>query len=978
MGLIELLHQFCIAITGDIVKAGVDIESYEIFIKEADDQLANMGLTKRVRIVVPGNHDLDRQLVEDRFDDYKFLHDEHSKSEPQFNDFMSKPNPILDKFENYELFVSEFANYDDSFSRLGWGWNIDDNVGVYCLNSALCSFGGLRDIEDEGELAIYTRGLVEWCNNKTTTTNILLLHHPLDHLNDWSRTELQSIMQKHFCLCLYGHNHIPEVYHNLIPQNSLMCSAPPLFSNKQDTLAYSIVLIENGEPSDIVYREYSKGDFFPGLRLSKTDDGIVKLRSIYLHNLEQLETILKNALQSFKGQPSVFIMPKLSESREFNDDPNQLDCIIESPENAIIIAPPQFGLTCLSLYMRVQAFKQRKLWIYIDAMHVKARNVLTFIEEELQRYSKQASDIVSIMVDAWDGAEIGHSTMIKHIDSHYPDIPLILFSSKMVCFEPTFCLSKLDRTLKVLHLQALTRHSMRQLVSSYNEVKNVGIEDEILSYMAMHMETINIHRTALNCLTLLRILESSYNEKVLNRTKLIKAILFVLFTDNESFSYSNESPEVDECTYVIGKYCKRLVIEATTSFNEQEFTEKLKDICEQNLITLDVSKMIQVLVGNNILVRYGSAFEFKHTFWIFYFAAECMLHDDKFRDYVMTKQRYVNFPEIIEFYAGIDGKREDAMNTLLSDLNHLIDKVDDNIGIKGTFNPLSKFLWNPSDSYIEETRQEIAEKVESSNLPSEIKDKYADEGYDSEAPYDQSINRFLEDYAVRSLLQSIKATSRALRNSTFIKPKLKLEASKAILRGWEEISKVIFWISPLLAQRGRAAHDGLSLVLAGGFSEDVKDRFKEILIANPTNVVALLKDDLSSKKIGLLLCNHLKDNDSEMQKHLIALFLLAERPHEWRKNLLNHLNLLHPNSFYLGSILDHLHAQVRVGYVDSHAELEMKRLVGAVLAKRRYAPKESQKRPKTIPPDMMHSEANKLPIDKLLSTPNRKLNKRFK
>ncbi len=962
-------YQLSIAMTGDIVQSGADMESYEAVIAELDTRLDAMGITKNDRVVVPGNHDLDRQLVEDNYDDYVKLHDKHTGTEPEFNNFMCAHNRLHDKFENYELFVSEFAKHDAFFSRLGWGYNIDDNVGVYCLNSALCSFGGARGVDDEERLAIYTRGLVEWCNNKTTSTNILLLHHPLDHLNAWSRTELQSIIEEHFCLCLSGHNHLPAVYHNRIPQNSLMCSAPPLFSCKQDTLAYSIVLIENNEPSYIKYREYNGGKFFPSLRLAKTDDGTVKLDNTYLHSLQQLELKLQNALQSFKGQPYVFIKPKLSESREHNDKTNLLESLIDSPDNAIIVAPPQFGLTCLSLYMQVEAFKKRrKFWIYIDATHVKTRNVLKTIEEELQRYSKEDSDIECIMIDGWDNSLVDHSNMIKVIDDEYADIPLVLLSSKTVCLDSTFSLSKVNRDLNVLHLQSLTRSSMRVLVSGYNEERSVGKEDEVLSHMVKHMETINIHRTALNCLTLLRVLESNYNEKVLNRTKLMKAILFVLFTDNESFSYSNERPEVDECTYVLGQYCKDLVMQSTGSFDAIEFANKLRKICDENLMSLDVDRMIEVLIDNNILVRHQNIYEFKHSFWIFYFSAEYMRHDDVFKDYVLGKQKYINYPEIIEFYAGIDGKREDAVKILLTDLNNLIDKVGDNIGIKESFNPLSRFLWNPSDGFIKEVRHEISEKVESSNLPSALKDKHADSNYASEAPYDQSINQFLDDYAVRSLLQSIKATSRALRNSTFISRELKLDTAKAIFRGWEEFSKVIFWISPSLAQKGRATHDGLSLVLASGFSEDVKERFKEILIANPLNVVALLKDDLSSKKMGPLLCKFLADSDSEIQKHLISIFLLEERPTDWDKHLLDHLNLLHPSSFYLGNLLSNLKQEIKTGFIEKPEEAQLKKLVGAVLAKRRYAGKLTEKKRKAISAGMMMNKENELPIDQLLSS----------
>jgi len=960
-------YQIVIAITGDIVQAGSDIGSYEAFIAELDAEMEAMGLPKSARIVVPGNHDIDRNLVSGNLAEYNEVQKRYTKTEATFNDFVSKPNILTDKFENFELFASEFTEYGESFSRLGWGWDIDNEVGVYCLNTALCSFGGINNIKDEGQLAIHTRRLVDWCNNKTTSTNILLLHHPLDHLNLWSRTELQHIIENHFSLCLSGHNHRPEVYHSRIPSNSLICSAPPLFCGKEDLLAYSIVLIEAGEPLSIIYREYSNGNFFTGSRLAKKEDGIVTLDNTYLHHLKGLEEKLKYALQSYKGQPEVFLGPKLSESRGLSDEPNLLDTVIESPEDTVIVAPPQFGLTCLSLHMRVEAFKKRDFWLYIDASRAKARHVLRDISEELQRYEKESFEIKSIMIDAWDAGITDHLNIVKKIYSEYADIPLILFSNSNAYRDPRYSLDSLDRTFRVLHLQPLTRNDMRQLVSGYYGQEDEAKEDEVLFQMAAHLEAINIHRTPLNCLTLLRVHGSSYNEKLLNKTKLMKAILFVLFTDQDSFSYSNTKPDVEECVYVLGQYCKGLIKHQSRCFNAQQFLSELKLIRDEELMTLDVNGMVQMLIDNHIIIRYGDIFEFKHTYWIYYFAAECMLHDNDFKSYILEDQRYTNFPEIIDFYAGIDGNRTDAMETLLSDLNCLVDEVDTKIGIQGTFNPLSNLLWNPSDSFLEETKKQIVEKVESSNLPAEIKDKHADKNYNSEAPYDQSIDKFLNEYSVICLVRSIAASSRALRNSMLVKAELKLEMSRTILKAWEEISKVIFWISPLLAQNGRAAHDGFSLVLADDFSTDLNMRFKQIITANPMNTVGLLKDDLSSSKIGKLLYGHLKDGDSELQKHFIAMFLVEVRPVGWHDELLEHLNRLHPSSYYLGDLLGTLEREIKLGFIDNKAEGHLKQLAGAVLAKRRYASKSLRNKTDAIPENMMLSDENKLPIDQLFA-----------
>jgi hypothetical protein len=294
-------------------------------------------------------------------------------------------------------------------------------------------------------------------------------------------------------------------------------------------------------------------------------------------------------------------------------------------------------------------------------------------------------------------------------------------------------------------------------------------------------------------------------------------------------------------------------MQGTRSFDASTFVSKLNDICKTKSIVLNVKAMLDVFLENCILVPCGSEYEFRHRYWVFYFAAEWMNHDEEFRQFVLKNRNYVNYPEIIEFYSGIDGKRADAIGALLSDLTSLIDQVDSKIGIKGSFDPLSPLLWNPTDEYIQKAKSQIAERVESSNLPADIKDKHADTNYQSAAPYDQSIRKFLNDYLVLSLLHSIKAASQALRNSPFVDVELKREVTSAILRGWEEISKVVFWLSPLLATEGRAVHDGFALRLAEGFSSDLDQRFKEIIISNPHNIVSMLGGDLASKKIGPLL-----------------------------------------------------------------------------------------------------------------------------
>ncbi len=683
-----------------------------------------------------------------------------------------------------------------------------------------------------------------------------------------------------------------------------------------------------------------------------------------LPHLQEMELQLQHALEAFKGQPSIFIEPKLSKKREFNDDANELHQLMRKPVDTLIIAPPEFGLTCLGLYLQVEAFRKLDFWLYIDAEQTKGRKISDLIEQKLLHYLRERSELKCLIIDSWNANNFDHLTMAKNIAEDFPNIPLIILAEDSLLVDTTGNLSKLNRKFEILHLQALSKSTMRELVANYNTTKKIGVEDVLLTGVATHLESINIHRTPLNCYTILRVLDSSYNEKLLNKSKLLKAILFVLFTDHNSFSFLSEKPEVEECTFVLGCFCKELVLQGNLYFNAASLAPKLREVCNSNCIVLNVDAMLNILLENKILIKNGNNMAFRHRFWIFYFAAEWMRHDDEFRQFILKDRNYVNYPEIIEFYSGIDGKRSDAVETLLADLTNLTIEVEEKIGIEPSFDPLSPLLWNPSDEFIKMARRQIDAKVGTSNLPANIKDKQADAHYQSAAPYDQNISKFLNDYSVLSLLSSITAASRAIRSSPFVEVELKHKLTRAILQAWEEISRVVFWISPILAKDGRAIHDGFSLQLSEGFSENLDQRFKEVITCNPSNIVRILGGDLASKKIGPLLRECFNKTESMLQKHMIALFIVTVRPDGWYDSTLKYINLLHPRSFFLGNIFSKLNNEITHGDLEQGEEPELKKLTRAILSKREYAPRVSGD--KKISPSALLSKDNELPIDQLM------------
>ncbi|NVN94259.1 MAG: metallophosphoesterase [Bacteroidetes bacterium] len=360
--------------SGDIVQKGGNKQLYDAFYNQFNSELNKLNITKNQRICVPGNHDISTEYIKNQFEEHEgVLKLEFNES--QFNDYMTKSSNIYnEKFLNYKEFESKFANYGifgDSIS--GSGWNIDENIGIYCLNTAICSSGGYNSINDKNRLAIDTRNIQRWLSDCKATTKILVMHHHKEWLIDWAKTEIDKLLRKNFVLCLSGHIHGQSVFHSINNDCTLIeCSAPPLLTNKNEKLGYSIIFVNEKGVTEIKYRQWTKEhNFVTGVDFSNNDNGKIIINNninsnadnLQLDILKIIEKRLEKALRSYSIQPIVFVDPVLSKTNDVSsiheeEKENLIDnehfiCNIKS---TIIKAPPQFGLSCLSHYLIKKAW----------------------------------------------------------------------------------------------------------------------------------------------------------------------------------------------------------------------------------------------------------------------------------------------------------------------------------------------------------------------------------------------------------------------------------------------------------------------------------------------------------------------------------------------------------------------------------------------------------------------------------------------
>lgn len=657
-----------------------------------------------------------------------------------------------------------------------------------------------------------------------------------------------------------------------------------------------------------------------------------------------LEERLNSALQLFSGQPRIWIDPIISSRQEISIHPDEnlndkvdVDTIINNPSSTIISAPPQFGLTCLSHYMVFEAWKRHKVWIYIDARKIKVHNISAYINNEFAQLGIDIqTDIECIILDEWSSSENGALKKLKALCDAYPETPIIL----MRTLEDSKFLRerqeeiRINREFTPLYLLPMTRNQVRTIVKEYNQKLQIADDDILLNKIVNDLTTLNIHRTPHNCLTLLKVDEKKFDNNPVNRSQMLEDVLYVLFEFTDLPRYDSK-PDVKDCQFVLGCFCEILIKENRFYFTKDDFLKRTRECSASNMIDIDVKVVFDILFQNNIISDADNQLTFKSAFWLLYFAARRMHVSPDFAEYIFKSKKYLDYPEIIEFYTGIDRNRNDALNILLKDIHETCDVVFTRISIPDTINPYRLARWHPDIEHIEKMQQELSDTVMNSGLPEAIKDKYQDLGYNQLNPYNQNvvIHDFFEEYYVYNLMQEIKSSSRALRNSDYANVEIKKQLLDEILRGWLQISKVLFALIPILATKGRAEYGGAGFLLSDNFGTTEEERARNILFVILTNVVGFFKEDIYSSKISPLLYDAFEHPTSPLIKQQLALLFIICRPKNWYNYIEKYIVLLPKDSFFLFEVLNEMRAQYKFGFIEENDSQILSTLIRKSLAK---------------------------------------------
>ena len=195
-----------VAITGDIANKGKKSE-YEKATKWINDRLLPSipGFQKENLLLIPGNHDVDRDEV--RRSIQVIQRDMLENGQEAIAEYLQGPDckNILSRFTQYNSFASQLTGV---VSDVPW-WSVIKKINGCSMEFyGICSSWMSYQKDEQGDLLISRYQLNQVMKDSPPgLVKIALLHHPFGHLREFDSEESSLRLRQNCALVLRGHVH---------------------------------------------------------------------------------------------------------------------------------------------------------------------------------------------------------------------------------------------------------------------------------------------------------------------------------------------------------------------------------------------------------------------------------------------------------------------------------------------------------------------------------------------------------------------------------------------------------------------------------------------------------------------------------------------------------------------------------------------------------------------------------------------------
>ncbi|MED0993656.1 metallophosphoesterase [Bacillus nitratireducens] len=683
--------------------------------------MKNIGLPLERFFMVPGNHDVNRNLDSEVLELglSTFLH-----SSDKVNTFIDSEDTsgisrVL-PFKEYEKeFYQDFSgelklsNYQSAFKL-----QIKDiAVGITCFNSSWRSYDSDTDFQKIiiGERQITrARDVIQDCQIK-----IGMVHHPLDELALFESKQIQQMIMKDYDILLCGHVHEGSSWAKTNSIGTMLISVSPAnwttnvrTKNSDFANGYSIIDINKEEGKIVTYhRRYSHNkekfvkntdmgdengqtDFFLP---TKTDivnkdnsfEIINNIRDIHINHIDKHLISYDTDTEAPKKITEIFVMPRIiyKETAQFNEETLQeneellnLESICRSKGNILLIGTKEQGKTILLDRVLIEMTNNfesyNKIPVYIDFEEAIGSGLETLISKYINvniRHLKldvlKNNDVV-LLIDniKFDRRYKAILTNLTKLIKDNPRVKIIATCSGNIDGElPIEALdTEIFNHFKTAYIKDFKTREIRELMQNWFSLNERFILDkkEKLDSIIKTFSSLKLPRTPLAVSMFLWIIEKQEDYAPINNSIMLENFLERLFRKTSEkemyaseFNYKNKERLLTEIAYYMFQQNK-----INYSVNYQE----LRDFIYQNLkikkFDFDEEHLLQHFINKGVLTVDKEGIDrkvrFKFSCFFQFFLMKNIDKDQEFKEHVLSEDNYLLFMNELDYYSGL--KQDDA------------------------------------------------------------------------------------------------------------------------------------------------------------------------------------------------------------------------------------------------------------------------------------------------------------------------------